>query len=81
MFSIYKLGTEGYACTEQYSPLQHGLSALRRQTTTTAAGVSRKELLEHPLVKEAVAYWQGALDAVNDAHSANAANKVCSFSF
>lgn len=71
-FSMYKLATEGYECAEPFSCLNIGLPALRRQTTTTAASVNRKVILEHPLVREAVAYWQGALDVVNSATSGTA---------
>ena len=75
-FSLYKLGTEGYECAEPHSCLNIGLPALRRETTTTAASVSRKAVLEHPLVREAVAYWQGALDVVNTATTSTSSGGV-----
>lgn len=79
---MYKLGTEGYECAEPYSCLNIGLPALRRHTTTTAASVNRKIISDHPLVQEAVAYWQGALDVINSATSGTTAGGVsfCSIS-
>lgn len=76
LLSLYKIGTEGYPTASEHAYLAQGAPALRRLTTTTAAGVNRKELPKHPLVAEAVAYWQGALDIVNEANSANVASQV-----
>ncbi len=78
LLSLYKINTLGYPNLTTHSDLHNGVPALRRATTTTAAGVNRKHLLEHPLVKEAVAYWQGALDVVNEANSSSkVASQVC----
>ena len=77
LLSLNKINTEGFPNPTTHTELNHGVPALRRATTTTAAGVNRKHLLEHPLVKETVAYWQGALDVVNEANSAKVASQVC----
>ena len=77
--SLHKINTEGFPNPTTHTELNNGVSALRRVTTTTATGVNRKHLLEHPLVKEAVAYWQGALDVVNEANCAKVASQVRKF--
>jgi hypothetical protein len=41
-----------------------------------AASVNHRQLLEHPLVKEAVAYWSEALDVINSAGVAVKTNSV-----
>jgi hypothetical protein len=44
-----------------------------------AASVNHRQLLEHPLVKEAVAYWSEALDVINNAGVAVKSNSVSAF--
>jgi hypothetical protein len=66
-FSIFKLGTAEHPCSDQYAPAERGLPQLRLQVNSVAASINHRQLLEHPLVKEAVAYWSEALDVINSA--------------
>ena len=83
MFCLSKIGTAGYEVTEEkYALLRGGIAALRRDANRTVTAQSgRKALLEHPQVKEAVSYWQEALDVVvsaaADAGGSQVSNVVC----
>jgi hypothetical protein len=75
-FSIFKLGTAEHPCSGQYAPAERGLPQLRLQVNSVAASINHRQLLEHPLVKEAVAYWSEALDVINSAGVAAKTNSV-----
>jgi hypothetical protein len=64
-FSIFKLGTAEHPCSDQYAPAERGLPQLRLQVNSVAASINHRQLLEHPLMKEAMAYWSEALDVIN----------------
>jgi hypothetical protein len=64
-FSIFKLGTAEHPSSDQYAPAERGLPQLRLQVNSVAASINHRQLLEHPLVKEAMAYWSEALDVIS----------------
>ena len=45
-----------------------GIPHLRRRVNTVASAVNHKPLLEHSLVKDALAYWNEALEVVTNAN-------------
>lgn len=68
-FCLFKLGTHDHPCEGELAYAQSGLPQLRLHLSTIAGGAPHRKLLEHPLVKEAVAYWNEALAVVTTANA------------
>ena len=77
LLSVCKLGTGGQ-CTNEFSQLNMGIPALRRKVNETVTVGNHKELIKHPLLSEAMSYWQDALDVVVCAHD-NAKTSVIKY--
>lgn len=71
---MFKLGTVDYPCTagDKYAPAGRGLPQLRLQGSSVASSVNQKTLLEHALVREAMAYWTEALNVLTVGNAAAA---------
>ena len=75
-FSLYQIGSMGHSCPDEMSAAKRGFPHLRRHLSSVAESVDNKSLLNHSLVKDALAYWTEALNVINLPGPAKAAAGV-----